>query len=165
VLPDQEQTNTPDAVARRWSATFNAHDAVAIVALYREDAELFDSGMKRPCKGRGEIARWFRWRFSSTPTISYTAGRVQSMGDGQVVVNWIVRGRGPRIFGINWLERPFQVDGESVFKVHDGLIEQQRGRYDHLLVLRQIIPALKWLPAICATMVYAIYMWRKGPRG
>ncbi len=134
MLPDQEQTNTPDAVARRWIATFNAHDAVAIVALYREDAELFDSGMKRPCKGRGEIARWFRWRFSSTPTISYTAGRVQSMGDGQVVVNWIVRGK-------------------------------QRGSYDHLLVLRQIIPALRGLPAICATMVYAIYMWRKGPRG
>src|ERR1051326_6146790 len=123
MLPDQEQMNTPEAIAKRWIAAFNAHDAAAIVALYREDAELLDSGMKRPRKGREEIANWFRWRFSSMPTISYTADRMERMADGRVVVNWVARGKGPRIFGTNWLERPFQVDGESIFKIDNGLIE------------------------------------------
>ena len=164
MLEEQKQPNTPDSVARRWIEAFNAHDARAIVALYREDAELFDSGMRRPRRGRREIENWFRWRFSSTPTISYIADRVESKDERRVVVNWIARGRGPHILGTNWLDRPFQVDGESVFKIDAGLIEKQRGSYDHLLVLRQIMPVLKRLPKVCATMIYSIYMWRKGPR-
>lgn len=154
----------PEAIAKRWIAAFNAHDAAIIADLYRENAALLDSGMQRPRRGRQEIASWFRWRFSSTPTINYSAKRVERKEDGRVVVTWVARGKGPRIFGRRWLERPFQVDGESIFKMNEGLIEQQWGSYDHLLVLRQIAPVLKWLPKTCATTVYALYMWRKGPR-
>lgn len=143
----------------RWIAAFNAHDSAGIVALYRDDAELFDSGMPHPRHGKAEIERWFRWRFASTP-IKYTPTNIDVMEDRQVVVSWIADGRGPRF--LNWLPNTFNVAGKSYFTLQDGLILKQHGVYDHLSVLRQLIPLLKWLPASCAHLVYRIYMWRSG---
>jgi steroid delta-isomerase-like uncharacterized protein len=129
----------------QWLNAFNSHDVAAIVALYTEDAELFDSGMRRPRHGRKEIEQWFSTRFSSMPTISYNpTGRV-FMEERQAAMTWTTRGYGPRLLGQAWLVRPFAVDGVSVFTLCDGLIQKQRGYYDHLSALEQILPLLKWI--------------------
>jgi ketosteroid isomerase-like protein len=144
---------TLDPIINSWITAFNTHDVAAIVALYTSDAELFDSGMPRPRHGQAEIERWFRWRFSSTP-ITYTpVDQVTGEGD-QVVVSWIARGRGPGAL----LARSFQMNGESYFTLRDGLIQRQHGVYDHLAVLRQVLPPLRWLPAAVARFVYALYL-------
>jgi steroid delta-isomerase-like uncharacterized protein len=129
----------------QWVEAFNAHDAAAIVALYTEDAELFDSGMKHPRRGRDEIERWFRKRFNSMPSITYTLTGQAFMEEGRAAVAWITSGRSPRLLGQQWLSRSFQVDGVSVFTLRNGLICKQRGYYDHLSALEQILPPLKWL--------------------
>jgi steroid delta-isomerase-like uncharacterized protein len=128
-----------------WIEAFNAHDVAAIVALYADDAELFDSGMKRPRRGRGEIESWFARRFASMPTITYTPSGCTIMQEDRVAVAWTTRGRGPRLLGQPWLARPFQVDGVSIFTLRSDLIAHQRGYYDHLAVVEQIVPPLKWL--------------------
>ena len=129
----------------QWIEAFNAHNVGAIVSLYTEDAELFDSGMKHPRCGRDEIEHWFRQRFSSMPSITYTLSGPVFMEDRQAVVTWTTSGRSPRLLGLIWLSRPFQVDGVSVFTLRNGLIYKQRGYYDHLSVLEQILPPLKWI--------------------
>jgi steroid delta-isomerase-like uncharacterized protein len=128
-----------------WIKAFNAHDLDAIVALYTEDAELFDSGMKRPRRGRKEIRRWFSTRFSSMPSINYMPTGQVFIQDEQVALTWTTRGRGPRLLGRAWLARPFQVEGVSVFLFRDGLIQKQRGYYDHLSAIEQILPPIKWI--------------------
>src|SRR5579884_2655382 len=140
------RSDPDNATVSRWIEAFNAHDVTAIVRLYKNDAELCDSGMGRPRRGYGEIERWFRWRFSSMPTISYTPQAQRRREGGQIVVRWTAKGAGPRFFRSERFSRSFQVEGESCFTVRDGLIVRQRGTYDHLSVLRQIIPLLKWLP-------------------
>ena len=132
-------------LVNRWIEAFNAHNVGAIVALYAYDAELFDSGMKHPRHGRGEIERWFAWRFSSMPSITYTSTH-QLFATEYAAVTWTARGRSPRILGQSWLARPFEVDGVSIFTIRDGLIQKQHGYYDHLSTLEQILPPLKWLP-------------------
>ena len=151
----------------QWIEAFNAHDVGAIVALYTDDAVLFDSGMKVARRGRSEIERWFTTRFRTIPSIRYVPnGQVfmeslqfrpptplphlataQAGGkeDAQVAVTWTTHGHGPRLLGQSWLARPFLVDGVSIFTLRDGLICQQRGYYDHLAVVEQILPPLKWL--------------------
>src|SRR5437764_2092959 len=129
----------------QWVEAFNAHNVAAIVALYTEDAELFDSGMKQPRHGREEITCWFRERFSSMPSITYTLSGQVFMEDGQAVVTWTTSGHSPRLLGQAWLSRPFQVDGVSIFTLRNTLICKQRGYYDHLSVLEQILPPLKWI--------------------
>src|SRR2546430_8555830 len=129
----------------QWVAAFNAHDVTAIAALYTEDAELFDSGMKHPRRGREEIERWFRWRFSGMPSITYTLSGQVFVEEEQAIVTWTTSGRSPRLLGQAWLSRPFQVDGVSVFTLRNGLIYKQRGYYDHLSVLEQVLPPLKWI--------------------
>jgi hypothetical protein len=151
-----------DATVSQWIEAFNAHEVAAMVRLYKEDAELFDSGMNSPRCGHGEIESWFTWRFRSTPSITYAPHEQCVIEGGQVVVKWTARGAGPRFFGR--FSRPFQVDGESCFTLRDGLIAWQRGTYDHLSVLRQIIPPLRWLPEGVARLVYSLYLWRNGPR-
>jgi hypothetical protein len=154
---EEELLIEPHALVKRWITAFNAHDVATIVSLYHDDAELFDSGMSRPRRGRVEIEHWFRWRFSSTP-ITYTPTQQSFTEDGQIVVAWIAQGRGPRF--LNWLANSFKVDGKSYFTLQDGLIQRQRGVYDHLAVLKQIIPLLKWFPSGCAHFIYRIYLWR-----
>jgi len=148
----------------RWIEAFNAHLVANLVALYSDDAELFDSGMNRPRYGYQEIANWFTWRFRSTPTITYTPIDQRTLDDGRIAVKWIARGQGPRFFGQSRFARPFQVEGESIFTLQDTLIYRQRGSYDHVFVLRQIIPPLRWLPRGIATMVYFVYLWRNSSR-
>jgi steroid delta-isomerase-like uncharacterized protein len=129
----------------QWVEAFNVHDVAAIVALYTEDAVLFDSGMKHPQRGLDEIEHWFRKRFNSMPSITYTLTGQAFVEEGRAAVAWIASGRGPRLLGQTWLSRPFQVDGVSVFTLRNGFICKQRGYYDHLSVLEQILPPLKWI--------------------
>lgn len=129
----------------QWIEAFNAHDVGAIVALYTDDVVLFDSGMKAARRGRSEIERWFTTRFRTIPSIRYVPNGQAFMEDGRAAVTWTAHGHGPRLLGQSWLARPFQVDGVSIFTLRDGLICQQRGYYDHLAVVEQILPPLKWL--------------------
>ena len=129
----------------QWIEAFNRHDVAAIITLYTEDAELFDAGMKYPRRGRREIERWFSTRFSSMPSLTYSPGQQAFMETEQATITWTVSGHGPRLLGQTWLSRPFRVDGVSVFVLCDGLIRRQHGYYDHLSVLEQLVPPLKWL--------------------
>lgn len=139
-LPEQVR------IARTWIAAFNAHDVNALVALYAQEAELYDAGMKRVRRGIREIETWFTQRFISLPEISYTPSDEIMTGD-LVAVTWTVRGRTPRLLGQSWLARPFAVDGVSVFCIRAGQITRQRGYYDHLAVVERALPFLRWLPS------------------
>ncbi|MFL5628022.1 MAG: nuclear transport factor 2 family protein [Ktedonobacteraceae bacterium] len=141
---DESEITAYRILVNSWITAFNTHDVTAIVSLYAEDAELFDSGMKYPRQGKHAIENWFTQRFQTMPTISYTP-IYQIFGEAQAAVTWTARGRSPRILGQAWLSRPFQVDGVSVFTLADGLIQKQRGYYDHLATLEQILPFLKWI--------------------
>lgn len=136
------QTDENLAIVNRWIAAFNAHDVAAIVALYADDAELSDPGMKKGlCRRQTEIEQWFTTRFRTMPTIAYTPHE-HIAADDYVVVTWTARAINRRLLGI---PRAFQVDGVSVFTLRDGLIQRQRGYYDHLAAVEQILPPVKWL--------------------
>lgn len=131
-------------IVKQWIAAFNAHDVAAIVALYADDAELFDTGMKHPRQGRAEIQRWFTTRFATMPTIAYAPASYLFTGE-QAAVTWTASGQTPRLLGQKWLSRPFEVDGVSVFTLNGTLIQRQRGYYDHFGVIQRAIPPLQWL--------------------
>src|SRR5579872_1834852 len=131
-------------LVNQWIVAFNAHDVAAIVALYAEDAELFDSGMKRRRRGGRDIEDWFTTRFRTMPTIAYKPTG-QLFDNGQAVVTWTASGRAPRILGYNVLRTTFHVDGISHFMLRDGRITAQRGYYDHLAVLEQLLPPMRWI--------------------
>lgn len=133
------------SIVNRWIEAFNTHNVSAIVSLYADDAELFDSGMKHPRHGRGEIEQWFTTRFQHMPSIAY-APASQLFSERQAAVTWTASGRTPRLLGLPIFSRPFQVDGVSIFTFRDGLIQQQRGYYDHLSVVERVLPPLKLLP-------------------
>ncbi len=147
---DGEPEGTPtseniQALVNRWIAAFNAHDVERIVALYSEDAELFDTGMKSVRKGQAEIRRWFTSRFQQMPTLQYNPIRF-FFSEEEASVGWIAKGHTPPLLRQRWLVRPFEVDGVSVFQVWSGLICWQRGYYDHLGIVERVLPPLKWLP-------------------
>ncbi len=137
------QTDETLALVNRWIAAFNAHDVAAITALYADDAELYDSGMKRPRRGRVDIENWFTTRFRTMPTIAYTVDTHIITGE-QAAVTWTAHGINRRLLGI---PRRFQVDGVSVFTLRDGLIMRQHGYYDHLSAVEQVLPIVKFLPS------------------
>ncbi len=142
-----------------WIRAFNTGNVEAIVALYTEDAELFDSGMHRPRRGTREIAHWFRVRFDSMPANIYTPlyDEVRVEAD-RVVIPWVLHGRGPRLLGLSWLARPLRVEGVSTFTLCQGHICRQQGIYDHLAVLKQLIPLFRWLPPFVPRLLYALYL-------
>lgn len=150
-------------IVKQWIAAFNAHDVAGLVALYSEDAELLDSGMPGPRRGRGEIEQWFTWRFSSTPTITYIETAARMDGEEGYEISWIASGVGPKLLGFIG-GRAFQTPGKSVFRLRDSKITHQEGTYDHLAVLRQIIPTLNMLPRFVAEAIYALYLRRNGIR-
>jgi steroid delta-isomerase-like uncharacterized protein len=139
------QADEREILVKRWIEAFNAHDVASIVALYTDDAELFDAGMKHPHRGRAEIERWFSRRFASIPSLSYTL-LDQFLTPEAAIMLWTVRGGSPHVLGLGWLLRSFHVDGVSIFRISDGHIQKQHGYYDHLSAVEQIFPPLRWLP-------------------
>jgi steroid delta-isomerase-like uncharacterized protein len=129
----------------QWIEAFNTHNVAAIVALYGDNAELFDAGMKRPRRGRAEIERWFQSRFHTMPSITYMPSSQILLQENMAAITWTTQGNGPRLLNLPFFSRPIHVDGVSVFTFVDGLIQKQRGYYDHLAVLEQVFPPLKWL--------------------
>jgi steroid delta-isomerase-like uncharacterized protein len=140
-----QESEHQSSIVNRWIEAFNAHNVIAIVSLYTDDAELFDTGMKRPRRGRGDIEQWFTTRFRTMPAITYTPTS-QLFSERQAAVTWTASGRTPRLLGLPLFSRSFQVDGVSIFTFRDGLIQQQRGYYDHLAVIERVLPLLKLLP-------------------
>ena len=144
IQENENRVSLHRALVNQWIEAFNGHNVQAIVSLYADNAELYDSGMKHPRLGRAEIEQWFTTRFRTMPSITYTPAS-QLFSETQAAVTWTARGRGPRLLGQSWLARPFQVDGVSIFTLEDGRIQRQRGYYDHLSTLEQILPPLKWI--------------------
>lgn len=137
-----------DSLVSHWIDAFNAHDVAKIVSLYYDDAELDDAGMKHPRRGKPAIEDWFTRRFQTMPSITYTPREYIYESETRGVVTWTTRSKSPIPGGrrwLFWLSRSFQVDGVSVFMLRDGLIVKQRGYYDHLAVIQQILPPLKYL--------------------
>ncbi len=145
-----------------WIEAFNTRNLEAIVELYTDDAELFDAGMRRPRHGKQEIASWFRLRFASMPENAYLPQHEAIMQEERAVVPWALLGQGPRLLGQAWLSHPFQITGVSYFTLHTGRIHRQYGIYDHIAVLRQLLPFLRWLPGPVLRSIYYIYLWRHG---
>jgi len=141
---DEWDAASLSSVVNQWKKAFNRHDVAGIVALYAEDAELFDSGMKRPRHGHQEIEAWFNQRFRMMPSITYIPAG-QLFAEELVAVYWTTRGHTPRLLGQSWLSHSFEVDGVSLFTIRDGFIAKQRGFYDHLSVVERALPPLKWL--------------------
>ncbi len=139
-----EQQEQQRKLVNQWIVAFNEHNVAALVALYTGDAELFDSGMKRPRRGLLEIEHWFTTRFSTMPSITYTS-KSQLFTNGQAAVTWTTSGRAPRLLGRDLLHRSFHIDGISLFTLQANHITAQRGYYDHLSVLEQLLPPLKWI--------------------
>jgi len=133
------------ALIQQWMSAFNSHNVENIVALYAEDAELFDSGMRRARKGRDEIRGWFTQRFQQMPTIQYKPTRF-FFHNQDAAISWVAQGRTPAFLHQRWLSHPFEVDGVSIFRVHAGRIAWQHGYYDHLHIAERVIPPLRWLP-------------------
>ncbi len=141
---NENQVSLHRALVSQWIEAFNGHNVLAILSLYADNAELYDSGMKHPRRGRAEIEQWFTTRFQTMPSITYIPAS-QLYTEAQAAVPWTARGRSPRLLGQSWLSRPFQVDGVSIFTLQNGRIQKQRGYYDHLSTLEQILPPLKWI--------------------
>jgi uncharacterized protein (TIGR02246 family) len=142
---EADEQNAASALVQQWMAAFNAHDAQRIAALYAEDAELFDTGMKRARRGRAEITTWFTQRFQKMPTIQYTPTQI-FLRENEVVVCWMAKGQTPALLHQRWLSRPFEVEGVSIFRLRSNCIFWQHGFYDHLYIAELIFPALRWLP-------------------
>lgn len=143
-----EKSKAGDAaglLVKQWIVAFNAHNAEELAALYAEDAELFDTGMKRARHGRDEIRQWFVQRFQSMPTLQYRPYKNFEQAE-EAVICWIARGETPPLLRQSWLSRPFEVEGVSIFRFSADLIQWQHGYYDHLAIVEKILPPLRWLP-------------------
>ncbi|HEY4385092.1 MAG TPA: nuclear transport factor 2 family protein [Ktedonobacteraceae bacterium] len=147
-------------IANRWIEAFNTRNLVEITALYAPDAELYDSGMHQPRHGLMQIESWFRLRFAGMPANVYSPETYHLVDSEHISVEWTLYGRSPALLGQAWLAHPFQVRGTSSFVLRDTLICKQQGSYDHLFVLRQVLPWLRFAPAPLLHIIYALYLLR-----
>ncbi len=129
----------------QWIDAFNAHDVTRIVALYTEEAELSDPGMRHARRGQSEISTWFTQRFQQMPTIHYTPSQF-FLQENAAAVCWIAQGQTPQLLKQRWLSKPFQVEGVSIFHLKADLISWQHGYYDHLSIVERVLTPLRWLP-------------------
>ncbi|GCE13794.1 nuclear transport factor 2 family protein [Tengunoibacter tsumagoiensis] len=129
-----------ESLVKQWVDAFNTQNTRALVALYTPDAVLFDTGMRSARRGQQEISIWFTRRFRTLSNLCYTPTGPLLQTEAQGALPWRVQGQGPSLFGQRWPGRSFQVDGLSLFTFKADLIHQQRGYYDHLSVIEQLLP-------------------------
>ncbi|MDQ2718014.1 MAG: nuclear transport factor 2 family protein, partial [Chloroflexota bacterium] len=71
-MPTNEAEAEASVLVARWIEAFNTHNVDAMVGLYAENAELYDTGMKHPRQGHTAIEQWFTTRFRAMPLLRYT---------------------------------------------------------------------------------------------
>lgn len=80
----------PQAVVRTMFDAFNRHDAIALAALYAEDAGLVSSDFCTRRMGRAEVVRTYRALFERFPDIRDEVEDVLVDGD-RVAVRFVAR--------------------------------------------------------------------------
>lgn len=71
-------SHSPERIAERWFAAFNAHDLEALLSLYDDDAVHFSPKLlvRRPetrgmVRGKQALRDWWRDAFDRLPTLRY----------------------------------------------------------------------------------------------
>jgi len=100
------------ALIEHWVALFNGGDADGIAGLYAEDAVNHQIPLE-PVVGRPAIAEFHRATFAGGPL---TCNPINLVVEGE----WAA---------LEWTD-PDGFRGCGFFRVHDGLIVQQRGYWD-----------------------------------
>ena len=109
----------PKDVVLAWVEAFNRADAVGLAALYAADATNHQV-IWEPIKGRTAIRAMFEREFAGAKMVCMVE-HIFEDGD------WAI---------LEWRD-PLGLRGCGFFHVRDGLIQFQRGYWDHLTFLRQ----------------------------
>lgn len=129
---------TPRQVVELWLAAFNACDAEAAAALYAIDAVNTQFAAGPPVVGREQMRAGLREFFIAFPDITTTPVGLYSDGDWSIV-EWIGTGTWKGKF-LNKVPtgRAYTLRGCGFFRVHHGLIQEQRGYWDRATWFAQI---------------------------
>jgi steroid delta-isomerase-like uncharacterized protein len=129
---------TPRQVVELWLAAFNACDAEAAAALYAIDAVNTQFAAGPPVVGREQMRAGLREFFRVFPDITTTPVGLYSDGDWSIV-EWIGTGTWKGEF-LNKVPtgRAYTLRGCGFFRVHHGLIQEQRGYWDRATWFAQI---------------------------
>ncbi len=109
----------PKEVVRLWVEAFNAGDAEAVSALYREDA-VNHQVANEPVRGRAAIREMFAGEFAAAKMVCIVENLFE---DGP----WAI---------LEWRD-PLGLRGCGFFRVEGGKIAFQRGYWDKLSFLKQ----------------------------
>jgi ketosteroid isomerase-like protein len=109
----------PRDLVRHWVETFNRGDAVALAALYADDA-VNHQVAESPVRGKDAIRTMFETGFASATMVCLPENIFE---DGE----WAI---------LEWKD-PLGLRGCGFFHVVDGKIAFQRGYWDKLTFLRQ----------------------------
>ena len=131
-------SRTPRQVVELWLAAFNARDAEAAASLYAADAVNTQFAAGPQTVGREQMQSGLREFFVAFPDSTTSPVGIYSDGDW-AIVEWIGTGtwKGP-FLGRVPNGREFTLRGCGFFRIHNGLIQEQRGYWDRATWFGQI---------------------------
>jgi len=139
----QQKTGDIPNIVRKFSETFNSHDATAVANLYTEDAVYMLAGEPAPLRGRKAIEENYAAFFTGFPDIEVEFTLIMTSGN-KVMAEGATRGTHTGPFptpegDIPPTGRKIEIRFAGVLEVtSDGLVAEDRTYFDSAVMMSQL---------------------------
>lgn len=122
------------AVAEKWIAAWNSHDADKLLSVFTSDVFYEDVAFGEVSHGSAELRKFAASEFEAVPDLKVELLRA-SVHNGHGTIEWTFSGTDKDIYKTG---KKFSVRGVSVIDVREGKISRSLDFYDEATIMRQV---------------------------
>ncbi len=132
--PEDLKSGAGVALAKKWIAAWNSHDAEKMLPLFTGDVVYEDVAFGEVSHGREEVRKFFQAEIAAVPDLELKLLR-SHISDGHGTIEWTFSGTDKDVFKTG---KKFSVRGVSVIELRDGKISRNLDFYDAATIMRQV---------------------------
>ncbi|WP_028748788.1 ester cyclase [Rhizobium mesoamericanum] len=140
-VPVYAADQTPLSIVEQYLTAWNAHDAAKAASYFDEKVSYYDASVGKPTVGKAEAKAAVIDNFmTAAPDLKWVMRGDPIVSGNKVSFEWTFTGNnsGAWADGTAATNKPFSLDGASVFVIENNAIKQQSDYYDALGFYKQL---------------------------
>jgi steroid delta-isomerase-like uncharacterized protein len=127
------------SIAQQFIETWSNHDSIKVASLYAENFLYQDKAFTSTFKTKEKLISFVNGTVKGIPDLVFVPTSVIA-NDTMAMIEWIWKGT----FTVGWLpnypgtNKPFQIQGVTVFQIKNGLITRSTDYYDKNSFLKAV---------------------------
>jgi len=129
---NEPHTQALTGVGEQWIRAWSGRQHREVLALYDEDVTFRWPTLKKPLRGKSEVAKYLQVLWSSWSQMELSSSTIfVDEGAGRVAIDWTMTAYDAQT------ANPIQLQGVEILQIRNGIITFDRGVFDGCSLLAQ----------------------------